>query len=94
LNCFLKVREENEITEGLSEWQNSASEMMGCEMEMKEKIRELILIIKRADDLRLKTLQGVVRLLSRQQAMEFLIASGELLIGIHNWGLIHDSRRN
>ncbi|WVZ01350.1 hypothetical protein V8G54_027419 [Vigna mungo] len=85
------VKEENEITEELAEWQESASEMMSREMDMSEKIRELIPIIKKADDLRMKTLKGVVRLLSKQQAMEFLIASGELLFGIRSWGMTHDA---
>ncbi|CAJ1957569.1 unnamed protein product [Sphenostylis stenocarpa] len=88
------VKEENIITEELSEWQETVSEMMGPDREidekMDEKIVELISIIKKADDLRLRTLRNVVGLLSKQQAIEFLIASAELLIGIRCWGMNHD----
>jgi len=85
------VKEENAIQEELSEWQDSASEMGDPDMDMNEKIIQLVPIIKKADDLRLTTLRSVVRLLSTQQAIEFLIASGELLIGIRSWGMNQDS---
>lgn len=85
------MKEENAIQEELSEWQDSASEMGDPDMDMNEKIIQLVPIIKKADDLRLTTLRSVVRLLSTQQAIEFLIASGELLIGIRSWGMNQDS---
>ncbi|CAL5201006.1 unnamed protein product [Lathyrus oleraceus] len=84
------VKEENAITEELSKWQDSASDMMGSEAEINDKIQRLVSIIKKADDLRLKTLRSVVDFLSPQQAIEFLIASAELLVGIRGWGLNHD----
>ncbi|XP_058773607.1 protein DOG1-like 4 [Vicia villosa] len=84
------VKEENAITEELSEWQDSASDMMGSEAEVNDKIQRLVSIIKKADELRLRTLRNVVEFLSPQQAIEFLIASAELLVGIRGWGLNHD----
>ncbi|XP_027342949.1 protein DOG1-like 4 [Abrus precatorius] len=88
------VKEENAITEELSEWQDSASEMMGLHPEINEKIDGLICIVNKADDLRLRTLQSVVGLLSPQQAIEFLMASAELLLGIRGCGLNHDRSRH
>ncbi|CAI8593240.1 unnamed protein product [Vicia faba] len=82
--------EENAITEELSEWQDSATDMMGSEAEINDKIQRLVGIIKKADELRLRTLRSVVEFLSPQQAIEFLIASAELLVGIRGWGLNHD----
>ncbi|NP_001237999.1 bZIP transcription factor bZIP132 [Glycine max] len=87
------VKEENAITEELSEWQDSVSEMMGPGANINDKIGRLVCIIKKADDLRLRTLRSVVGLLSPQQAIEFLIASAELLVGIRGWGLNHDRPR-
>lgn len=84
------MKEENAITEELSEWQDSASEMMGPRADFNEKIGRLVSIIRKADNLRLRTLRSVVELLSPQQAIEFLIASAELLVGIRGWGLNHD----
>ncbi|XP_004489078.1 protein DOG1-like 4 [Cicer arietinum] len=87
------VKEENAITEELSEWQDNASELMGSEDDINENIGRLVCIIKKADDLRLRTLRSVVEFLSPQQAIEFLIASAELLVGIRGWGLNHDRSR-
>ncbi|XP_061370763.1 protein DOG1-like 4 [Gastrolobium bilobum] len=87
------VKEENAITEELSEWQDSACDMMGPRADINEKIGRLVSIIRKADDLRLRTLRSVVGLLSPQQAIEFLIASAELLVGIRGWGLNHDRPR-
>ncbi|KAF1866882.1 hypothetical protein Lal_00018268 [Lupinus albus] len=84
------VKEENAITEELSEWQESASEMMGPRADINDKIGRLVTIIKKADDLRLRTLKSMIDLLSPQQAIQFLIASAELLVGIRGWGLNHD----
>lgn len=87
------MKEENAITEELSEWQDSASDMMGSEADINDKIERLVSIIKKADDLRLRTLRNVVEFLSPQQAIEFLIASAELVVGIRGWGLNHDRSR-
>ncbi|QHO29106.1 hypothetical protein HN873_024442 [Arachis hypogaea] len=87
------VKEENQITDELSDWQDTASHLMGPRAESKERIERLICIIKKADDLRLRTMRSVVRLLSPQQAIEFLIASAEMLVGIRGWGSNHDCPR-
>jgi hypothetical protein len=87
------VKEENAITEELSEWQDSASDMMGSDTDVDKKIERLVSIIKKADSLRLRTLRSVVGFLSPQQAIEFLIASAELTVGIRGWGLNHDRSR-
>ncbi|KAK4285871.1 hypothetical protein QN277_002506 [Acacia crassicarpa] len=88
------VKEENAITEELSEWQDSGSEMIEGVAEMEEKMEVLGKIITKADDLRLRTLKSVVGLLTPQQAVDFLIASAELLSGIRSWGINHDRRRS
>ena len=89
-----QVKEENAITEELSEWQDGASEVIGeCGDEFEKKVGRLISVIKRADDLRLKTIQKVVELLTPQQAVEFLIGAAELQFGIRGWGINHDRQR-
>ncbi|KAI4333559.1 hypothetical protein L6164_018347 [Bauhinia variegata] len=84
------VKEENAITEELSEWQDSATELVGPGFDINEKIGLLVGIIKKADDLRLRTLRSVVGVLTPQQAVEFLIAAAELQFGIRGWGVNHD----
>ncbi|KAE9585140.1 putative transcription factor TGA like domain-containing protein [Lupinus albus] len=64
--------------------------MMGPRADINDKIGRLVTIIKKADDLRLRTLKSMIDLLSPQQAIQFLIASAELLVGIRGWGLNHD----
>ncbi|XP_056167863.1 protein DOG1-like 4 [Syzygium oleosum] len=81
------VREENAITEELSEWQDSVSDLMVASSSMEGKIGKLGAIVKKADDLRLKTVRRVVELLTPQQAVEFLISASELQLGIRSWGL-------
>ncbi|KAK3426955.1 hypothetical protein EUGRSUZ_F03274 [Eucalyptus grandis] len=81
------VREENAITEELSEWQDGMSDLMVASSNLEEKIGKLGAIVKKADDLRLKTVRRVVELLTPQQAVEFLISASELQFGIRGWGL-------
>uniref|UniRef100_A0A2N9EE61 DOG1 domain-containing protein n=1 Tax=Fagus sylvatica TaxID=28930 RepID=A0A2N9EE61_FAGSY len=87
------VKEENVITEELSEWQDGASEVIGECGDFEKKIGRLISVIKRADDLRLRTVRRVVELLTPQQAVEFLIGAAQLQFGIHGWGINHDRLR-
>ncbi|KAJ8769180.1 hypothetical protein K2173_000955 [Erythroxylum novogranatense] len=47
---------------------------------------------RRADDLRLKTLQLVVDILTPIQAAHFLIAAAELHLRAHDWGKERDAR--
>ncbi|XP_059444719.1 protein DOG1-like 4 [Corylus avellana] len=88
------VKEENAITEGLSEWQNGASELIGECADIEEKIGRLVSVIKKADDLRLRTVQRVLELLTSHQAVEFLIAAAELQFGIRSWGENQDRLRD
>ncbi|XP_024015658.1 protein DELAY OF GERMINATION 1 [Eutrema salsugineum] len=88
------VKEENAITEELSEWQDDASELvMGTMTDRDQRIRRLTEIVHRADDLRLRTVTGVVELLRPLQQAEFLIAAAELRTGVSGWGTSHDRRR-
>ncbi|KAI3769345.1 hypothetical protein L6452_00446 [Arctium lappa] len=89
------VQQENVITDQLSEWQqDEASALIGgtC-VDLDKKIEGLVKIVKKADELRLRTLKAVVELLTPQQAAEFLIAAAQLHFGIHRWGLDHDRER-
>ncbi|KAF3442401.1 hypothetical protein FNV43_RR16317 [Rhamnella rubrinervis] len=87
------VKEENAITDELSEWQDSASELVNGCADLNEKIERLAEVLREADDLRLKTLRRVVDLLTPQQAVDFLIAAAELQFGVRGWGVNHDRRR-
>ncbi|CAH2053678.1 unnamed protein product [Thlaspi arvense] len=88
------VKEENAITEELSEWQDDASELvMGTTSDVDQRIRRLAEIVHRADDLRLQTITGVVELLGPLQQAEFIIAAVELRAGVSGWGTSHDRRR-
>ncbi|XP_052190556.1 protein DOG1-like 4 [Diospyros lotus] len=48
-------------------------------------------ILQRADDLRLRTLKGVVDILTPVQAVHFLIAAAELHLRLHDWGRRRDA---
>lgn len=87
------VKEENVITDELSEWQDGASELMGDGTNLDEKILQLVRIVQKADDLRLRTVRRVVELLTTQQAAEFLIVAAELQFGVRRWGLDQDRQR-
>ncbi|KAL0545772.1 hypothetical protein IC582_015664 [Cucumis melo] len=87
------VEEENAITEELSEWQDDVSELMGTRTEVTGRFEGLVNIIKKADALRLRTVQKVVELLTPKQAVEFFIAAAELQFGVRGWGLDQDRQR-
>ena len=50
-------------------------------------------ILQRADDLRLRTIQGIVNILTPKQAIHFLIAAAELHLRLHEWGKKRDTSR-
>lgn len=83
------VTEENAIAEELSRWQDRVSELLVAVAapDLDAKIAQLARVVKKADDLRLKTVRSVVDLLTPQQAAEFLVAASELQLGIQAWGL-------
>ncbi|KAM1311287.1 hypothetical protein EV2_008071 [Malus domestica] len=87
------VKEENAISDELSEWQDGACELMGEYTNLETNMGLLVSVLKKADELRLKTLRKVVELLTPQQAVEFLIAAAELQFGVRGWGLNQDRRR-
>ncbi|GFZ05093.1 hypothetical protein Acr_17g0006650 [Actinidia rufa] len=75
--------------------QDSSSDILGMCANIDGKIEELVKILEKADDLRMRTVGKVVDLLTPQQAVEFLIAAAELQFGVHCWGLNQDRlRRN
>ncbi|AEE75583.1 unnamed protein product [Arabidopsis thaliana] len=89
------VKEENAITEELSEWQDDASDLvMGTSSDPDQRIRRLAEIVHRTDDLRLRTITRVVEVLSPLQQAEFLVAAAELRTGVAGWGTSHDRRRS
>lgn len=86
------MKEENAITDELSKWQDGAVELvMGSSFtDLREKMEPLVSVVKKADDLRLRTIRRVVELLTPQQAAEFFIAAAELQFGIREWGRKQD----
>ncbi|KAM7259723.1 hypothetical protein ACFE04_015464 [Oxalis oulophora] len=51
-------------------------------------------VLEKADDLRLRTLKGVIDVLNPIQAVHFLIAAAELHLRIHDWGKHKDDIAN
>ncbi|OVA07935.1 Transcription factor TGA like domain [Macleaya cordata] len=51
-------------------------------------------IMERADDLRLRTLKGVIDILTPIQAVDFLIAAAELHLRLHDWGKQRDANHH
>lgn len=78
------VRRENSISVEMGRWQESMSDPL---VDLEEKVKEVELIIGKADELRMTTLRLLVAALNPIQAAEFLVAAAELQIGIHEWGL-------
>ncbi|XP_073153871.1 protein DOG1-like 1 [Henckelia pumila] len=88
------VRQENDITDDLSDWQDGANYLAGTYEDIDRRMERLAGILVRADELRLKTIKNLVELLTPKQAAEFFIAAAELHFGIRGWGLEHDHRRS
>ncbi|XP_010552125.1 PREDICTED: transcription factor TGA7 [Tarenaya hassleriana] len=85
------VKEENDITEEASDWQDNASLLVpGTVDNLDDHILGLSDIVQMADNLRLATITGVVAMLNPFQAAEFLTAAAKLLTGVHCWGMIRD----
>ncbi|KAJ1387791.1 hypothetical protein SESBI_39690 [Sesbania bispinosa] len=63
------------------------------ESTLEPKVEGLEKILHKADDLRLRTLQGIVNILSPQQAIHFLIAAAELHLRLHEWGKKKDAKK-
>ncbi|TMW95395.1 hypothetical protein EJD97_008948 [Solanum chilense] len=84
------IQQENNITEQLSDWQDSANDIIE---NIDKKMETLVGILERADEVRLNTLHNLVHLLTPQQLIEFLIAATQLLFGIRSWGINYDNHR-
>ncbi|KAL8144926.1 protein DOG1-like 1 [Apium graveolens] len=87
------VHEEIGLSDQLSLWQDSASEILLMkyeEADFEEKMKDLAVILQKADELRLKTLREVVQLLTPQQAVEFLISAFNLYSTVCDLGFNHE----
>ncbi|XP_058089694.1 protein DOG1-like 3 isoform X2 [Magnolia sinica] len=62
----------------------------GVDTALGEKKEGLERILEMADELRLRTLRGVIDILGPLQAVHFLIAAAELHLRIHEWGKRRD----
>ncbi|KAG5569126.1 hypothetical protein H5410_058892 [Solanum commersonii] len=82
------IRQENTITEELSDWQDGANEIIE---KVEKKMEMLVEILERADEVRVNTIHKLVHLLTPQQALLSLIAATYLLFGIRSWGINHDN---
>ncbi|OIT21218.1 PREDICTED: protein DELAY OF GERMINATION 1-like [Nicotiana attenuata] len=51
----------------------------------------LVIILQKADNLRLNTLKEILAILTPTQAIHFLIAAAELHLRLHEWGKIKDA---
>ncbi|KAK9673198.1 hypothetical protein RND81_12G152700 [Saponaria officinalis] len=71
---------------------DSVSHRVDSELAGKEERLELI--PRKADELRLRTLQDVVNILGPTQAAHFLIAAAELHLRVHEWGKKKDGLGN
>ncbi|KAK2438862.1 delay of germination [Trifolium repens] len=60
---------------------------------LEPKVEGLEKILHRADDLRLRALQGIVNILTPKQAFNFLIAAAELHLRLHEWGKKKDDAK-
>ncbi|OVA07255.1 Transcription factor TGA like domain [Macleaya cordata] len=88
------VREENEISAELAHWQESAGDLVSLfTVDDEPNTERLVMVLEKAEDLRLKTIKTVVEILTPQQAVEFLIAAAELQFGVRGWGLDTDQMR-
>ncbi|KAK0602346.1 hypothetical protein LWI29_032519 [Acer saccharum] len=80
------VKEENKITSEMSAWQDDATELLTASSEFDLMIERLVIVVHKADDLRLRTLKKMVDMLTTRQAVEFLVAAAELQFGVRLWG--------
>ncbi|KAI4390147.1 hypothetical protein MLD38_002289 [Melastoma candidum] len=83
------VREENEINDELGEWQEAGA----CDLLLTisgvtdVQVFRLAEAVKKADELRLKTVRRVVELLTPRQAAEFLVSVAEMEFGARGLGM-------
>ncbi|KAM7518850.1 hypothetical protein LguiB_017812 [Lonicera macranthoides] len=63
------------------------------DLAIERKEEGLLRVLGMADDLRLRTLKGVVEILYPKQAIHFLIAAAELHLRLHDWGKQMDEKK-
>ncbi|KAK1361387.1 DOG1 domain-containing protein [Heracleum sosnowskyi] len=56
------------------------------ELVLRQKEEGLERVLRRADELRLRTLKGVINILTPSQSLHFLVAAAELHLRLHDWG--------
>lgn len=56
------------------------------ELVLRRKEEGLERVLGRADELRLRTLKGVINILTPSQSLHFLVAAAELHLRLHDWG--------
>ena len=64
------------------------------ESALKHKEEGLEEMLRKADDLRLRTLKGVLDILTPMQCVHFLIAAAELHLRLHKWGKNKDEQQH
>ncbi|KAF8404077.1 hypothetical protein HHK36_008954 [Tetracentron sinense] len=80
------------VTELMS--QNGGVEEERVESVLAPKEEKMEKILERADDLRLRTLKGILEILYPLQAVHFLIAAAELHLRLHDWGKKRDEQHH
>ncbi|KAK4378636.1 hypothetical protein RND71_000498 [Anisodus tanguticus] len=94
------IREEKDSSENLSDmfkkllqrhqwWSNPMEEQVEDNLANKEE--GLVIILQKADNLRLNTLKEILAILTPTQALHFLIAAAELHLRLHEWGKKKDA---
>lgn len=91
--------EEREISEKMAKQQENMADSDMVELTHEsdddgEKVESLLRrkeeglerVLGRADELRLKTLKGVLNILTPSQSLHFLVAAAELHLRLHDWG--------
>ncbi|XP_015955825.1 protein DOG1-like 4 [Arachis duranensis] len=90
-----------ELSHAVSEMLRANETDKGGKKEVEERVDSALMpkeegleeILQRADDLRLRTLQGIVNILRPKQCIHFLIAAAELHLRLHEWGKKRDTSR-
>ncbi|KAK9096078.1 hypothetical protein Sjap_021575 [Stephania japonica] len=88
------VREERAVSERMAErggGGDGGGEEERVESAIKGMREGLVGVVKRADNLRLRTFKSVIELLTPIQAVHFLIAAAELHLKIREWGEKRDA---
>ncbi|CAL5214624.1 unnamed protein product [Lathyrus oleraceus] len=82
------------VSEMIGRGENEKELEERIESALEAKLEGLEKILHKADDLRLRALQGIVNILTPKQAVYFLIAAAELHLRLHEWGKKkHDAKR-